>query len=72
MEEQAIFTAVRLAPSQRAKVEKWAELSGGNVSSVLRAMIDAVDLRTEPFFYVANREEFVQRKPIDTDQQASA
>lgn len=56
MEKKEILTAVKLAPSQRAKVERWASLSGNNISTVLRSLIDAMDARTEMVFFVAHPE----------------
>jgi len=56
VEKKEVFTAVKLAPAQRAKVERWAELSGCNISTVLRSLIDAMDARTETVFFVAHPE----------------
>jgi hypothetical protein len=71
VEGKQILTAVKLAPSQRAKVERWAALTGSNLSTVLRSLIDAMDVRTETVFFVANPEaELVQRsQTIDTEQE---
>jgi len=55
--EKPIMTNVKLQPSQRAKVERWAGESGGTISDVVRLLIDSVEMDRSPRFVAKHADE---------------
>ena len=53
MAKNAKLTGVLLDPQQRQKVERWAALAGVDMSTVIRTLIDGVEVEIRPHIVVS-------------------
>ena len=54
MAKDVEMLGVMVEPAQKAKVKRWAELMGADMSTAVRTMIDSVELEVKPLFTVKN------------------